>query len=65
MPNTVKLEKLRGCRAIEHAIHTPGTKLYRDPTLFERGREIAVAEGMLLVQHHQDDLVFAWRMVVS
>lgn len=62
--NTVRIEKLRGTDAIEFRIHEgEKVRLYREATIFEQQREIALAEAFALVQRNLDGLVFTWRPV--
>lgn len=59
MPNTDKMTRLVGLRAIQHRIHHPEAQLWREPTALDpRGREIALAEAFALVQQHRDELVY-------
>lgn len=58
----VRLVRLRGVPAIEHAIHTPNAKLFLEASLLTRQRELAIAESFLLVQKGREDEVFTWRL---
>lgn len=59
MPQTAKLERLEGLRALQHRISHPDARLFRSPTLTDpTTREVGLADGFRLAQQDREHLIY-------